>query len=56
MITKADRTIAALVMILSLVGFALIFAGVWIKSGPELAMIVAGVMIFWFVSMVTRPD
>lgn len=33
---------------LLLVAFALIFAGVWLKFGGELAMIAGGFMLFWF--------
>lgn len=37
--------------IIFLLGFALVVSGIWIKAGPELAMIMAGGFLVWFASI-----
>lgn len=39
-----------------IVGYALVCAGIWLKSGPELAMIVGGVLLVWFASIGLKTD
>jgi len=54
--SKSERdglAIAVAIMLLMLAG-ALITAGVYIKSGPEVAMIVVGGILAWFATLVVK--